>query len=72
MLPGFRRPGRPSSGLPRTELLRRAQAKRRERLGCITLSVPVPKSLHAKLRGKARMADATLQEFVLRTLEKVA
>lgn len=72
LLPGFRRPGRPSSGVSRSELLRRAQAERRKRLGCITLSVPVSKGLHRKLRGRARRAEKTLQEFVLRALEKVA
>lgn len=71
-LPGIRGPGRPRSGLSRVELVRRSQAARRKRLGCMTISVPVSKSLHSKLRARAEDANTTLQAYVLRALEKAA
>ena len=71
-LPGLRGPGRPRSGLSRVELVRRSQAERRKRLGCITISIPVPKSLHSKLRAKAEKANTTLQTYVVRALERAA
>ena len=64
--------GRPPSGKSRKEIVRESQAKRRAKQGGVTISFQVSKSLHAKLKGKAKGKKVTLTFFLNQALAQIA